>query len=56
MNVNKKKKSWLKFFGCDVRTVTARRFRGLPLVSGGGGKGNEAVFDTPRQQFHGTRA
>lgn len=43
MNVNKKKLA--EIFGCDVRTVTAWQSQGLPLVSGGG-KGNEAVFDT----------
>lgn len=43
MNVNKKKLA--EIFGCDVRTITTWQSQGLPLVSGGG-KGNEAVFDT----------
>ncbi|CAH3738327.1 terminase small subunit [Citrobacter freundii] len=43
MNVNKKKLA--EIFGVDVRTITAWQNQGLPLHSGGG-KGNEAIFDT----------
>lgn len=41
----REQKKLAEIFGCDVRTVTAWQSQGLPLVSGGG-KGNEAVFDT----------
>ena len=43
MRVNKKKLA--EIFDVDVRTISTWQNQGLPLISGGG-KGNEAIFDT----------